>query len=227
MGKGKSQFAPWQSELARLGFLRLGTGGRKGTYLGRQVGSLEQAIGVLVSDDRQGAFNVQLNINMPLRCAEPLHKVVILEGDLAADAVRVREPWVHDPAFSTWWLADKTTQAWAALRNAGLDWLERHSEVNTLVQYFEAEFDRYQRPLQPRKPSLLAKLYRRLGVDNSPPKTAHYQYLLWLSMLYEILGDIPRARERLAAYSLEIQSRGIRSEKERLERHRQALEAAS
>ena len=66
MVTAKSPFASWQSELARLGFARQGTGGRKGTYLGRQVGPLEQGIGVLVDDHRQGAFTIQLNINMPL-----------------------------------------------------------------------------------------------------------------------------------------------------------------
>ena len=197
----------------------------KGIYLVRQAGPLEQGIGVLVADHREEAFNIQLNINMPLRCAEPPHKVVILEGDLAADAVRIREPWVHDPGLNTWWPANDTAEAWVALQNQGLDWLERNSDLNALAYYLEGEFERYQH--SPRSSaSWLTRLARRFGLAEAPPKPAHFQYLLWLSMLYEELGDLPRARERLAAYSAEIQARGIISEADRLERHRRALEIA-
>ena len=189
MVAAKSPFASWQSELARLGFARLGTGGRKGTYLGRQAGPLQQAIGILVSDDRQGAFNVQLNINMPLRCAEPPHDVVILEGDLTANGITIREPWVHDPVLTTWWQPEKIAEAWAAFRHRGLEWLDRYASLATLARHFETELERYRRA-RTRKPSWLAVLGRRLGITDPPPRTREDGYLLWLSMLYEEQGDL-------------------------------------
>lgn len=223
----KSPFADWRSELRRLGFKALGTGGRTGTYLGRDVAWLQQGIGVLVADHRDGAFNIQLNINMPLRCAEPPHDVVILEADLAPRAVTIGEPWVHDPAHATWWPPDQKHAAWEALLDLGLKWLDRYSDVATLTQYFEREYARHEEErLRRESPGWLAAVARKLRVVDPPKRTGHLEYLLWLSMLYEVGGRLGLARERLTAYATAVAPRNIAGEAERLERHRRALNSA-
>lgn len=227
MTSGKSPFGAWRAQLRKQGFKAMGTGGRKGTYLGRDAGPVKQAVGVLVSDARGGAFNVQLNINMPLRCAEPPYEVVILEADVGADEVRIVEWWVHDPRANTWWAPDQADAAWAMLNERGIPWLERFSDPRTLIEYFEREYRKHEDLRKRREaPPWPIALGRKLGLVGPPPRSAHREYLLWLSMLYEAQGALEFARERLEAY---VSGRGYRAsaeEEDRLARHRRALGAA-
>ena len=61
-----------------------------------------QAIAILIDPDRQHAFNIQLNINMPLRCAEPAYDVVVIAADVSQGEVRIEEFWGHEPGFAIW-----------------------------------------------------------------------------------------------------------------------------
>lgn len=216
-------FSDWRRELRKVGFRSLGTGGRKGTFLGRDVGPFQQTIGVVVAEHRGHAFNVQLNINMALRCAEPPHLVVILVGDLAPEGVRVFEPWVHDPSHATWWRPDQVDASRDALVRFGLDWLDRHADTSTLIRYFEGEYQRHEREQRARESGgWLRWIRERLGMS-SEQASAHYEYLLWLSMLHELEGQVDRAQERLEEYAAAIEARGIVAEAHRLERHRSFL----
>ncbi len=222
-----ASFADWRFELGKLGFEALGTGGRKGTHLGRDVGPFHQGIGVVVADHREGAFNVQLNINMDLPCAEPPHRVVVLTGDLAPDRVRVFEPWVHDPAHATWWPPDQLVAARDATARLGVDWLDRHSDAATLIHYFEEEYERHEAGQDaPGSEGWLRRLRRKVG-GRPVPRSAHHEYLLWLAMLYELRGSLEQARDRLDEYAVAIEARGLRTESARLERHRAHLASLS
>ena len=202
-------------------------GGRRGTYVARRSGALKQAIGVVVSDTRGGAFNVQLSIDMPLRCAQPPHDVVLLLADIAADRIRIEELWVHDPKLQTWWASDQLDQVWAALVERGIPWLNRCADPSVLVDHFELEYRRLEElGVCGETVSWPVSLGRRLGLISSPPKTAHADYLLWLSQLYEELGEHRLAYERLHRYMTAHGARLSQEEKLRLERHRKALEAA-
>jgi hypothetical protein len=207
-----------------MGFRGRGTGGRKGTYLCRELGPLKQAVEVLVNEGRDGAFTVHLNINMPLRCAEPPHDVILLEGDLSHSGVRVVEPWIHDPELITWWRPTDMGAAWAALTQRGLPWLEEFADPWRLVSFFESEYARHESAeRRPARTSLLARLTGKRGPAPPTPPGAHFQYLLWLSMLYEVQGRLDMARARLESYAAVITERRIVSERDRLERHRELL----
>ncbi len=177
----------------------------------------------MVADHREGALNVQLNINMDLPCAEPPHRVVVLSGDLAPDRVRVFEPWVHDPAHATWWPPDQSAAARDAVVQFGLDWLDRHSDAATLIRYFEEEYERHEAGQRARgSESWLRGLRRKLS-GRPAQRSAHHEYLLWLAMLHEVDGSLERAVDRLDRYAVAIEGRGPRSEAPRLERHRAHL----
>ncbi len=222
-----ASFEDWRRELGKLGFEALGTGGRKGTHLGREVGPFQQAIGVVVADHRQGAFNVQLNVNMDLRCAEPPHRVVVLTGDLAPDGVRVFEPWTHDPAHATWWPPDQIIAAREAAVRLGVDWLDRHSDAGTLIRYFEEEHERHEAGQAALRSEGWLRMLRLKASGRPVQRSAHDEYLLWLAMLYEVDGSLEQARDCLDQYAVAVEARGLRTESARLDRHRAHLAGLS
>ena len=215
----------WRSRLKALGFTPQGTGGRKGTYGAREVGAFVQAVGVLVDEKyRAGRFNVQLNVNMALPASEPPHDVVILLADLSRSDVRIQEPWVHEPGATTWWSREEMEQSWTAFEVHGVPWLERYGQPEHLIAYFEGECRRHDGShSDARTGSPMRRVLTRLGLVPRPAPPAYQQYLLWLSMLYEELGETERAVELLNAYREWVEDCGMRSEIERLARHRALL----
>ncbi len=220
---GKAIGAEWRARLKELGFVPQGTGGRKGTYGSRTVGPVRQAVGVLVDNvHRDGAFNVQLNVNMPLPHAD--HDVVILLADVSHEEIRIQEPGVHEPGFATWWTPDEIELAWRVFLQLAVPWLERHSRPEGLIAYFEQEYRRLEEArARASKPSIVTRTLRALGMIEKERASVHHQYLLWLSMLYEAQGRLDQALQRLDHYARDIEAKGVKAESERLVHHRESL----
>jgi hypothetical protein len=185
-----------------------------------------QAVGVLVDQEhRQGAFNVQLNLNMALPASDPPHDVVILLADLSRSGVRVQEPWEHDPDFTTWWSADELEPAWRAFEEFGMPWLDHHRQPVHLISYFEDEYRRLE-AAHPKSTagSPLRRVMKRTGLSKRSVVPGYPQYLLWLSMLHQSQGNREKALDLLDSYREWAETRGLRREMERLVRHRALLE---
>jgi len=215
----------WRSRLKALGFAPQGTGGRRGTYGARGAGAIVQAVGVLVDEERrEGAFNVQLNLNMGLPASEPPHDVVILSADLSRGDVRIQEPWVHEPGFATWWSHDEMEASWTAFEEHGVPWLDRYGLPESLIPHFESEYRRLDEVhSKGSRSSRVRRALARLGLGGPPTTPGYQQYLLWLSMLYEGEGKSQQAVELLDCYEQWAMKRGMKSEVERLARHRALL----
>lgn len=196
-------------------------------YMTRRRGAVSQAVGAMLHRHRPEEFAVVLHINMPLRCADPPHEVVLLSGDLSATGVRTEGLLAHlEPGSTTWWPVVQLQDAWTRLQEEGLRWLERFADSGKLISHFEEEFTRERAvEAQRENDSLLRRAARRLiGRTSSRGKTPYHEYLLWLAMLYEATGDVNRAHNRLEAYAR--MSPLVGDERARLERHREALESA-
>ena len=196
--------------------------------LRRRGGGTVDAIGAMLHRHRSNEFSVVLHINMPLRCAEPPHEVVVLSGDLSPDGVRVDGLLSHlDPQSTFWWTIERLQEAWLLIEQDALPWLEGASVPGSLIEHFEREFAREElKRAEVEGQSFLRRLTRGLtGQGASQRKGPYHQYLLWLAMLYEVGGDIERARDRLEAYASIAPLVG--DERERIERHRRALAHAA
>ena len=216
----------WRRRLKTLGFTPQGTGGRRGTYGARKVGPLSQAVAVLVDEGgRDGAFNVQLNLNMTLPASEPSHDVVVVLADLSSDGVRIEEPWAHEPGFATWWSSTETEQAWKAFEDYGVPWFDDFGRTEAVIAHFEGEYQRLDGEESRDAGGWIRRTSIRLGLAQAPRQPPYEQYLLWLSMLYGAVGHTERAVELLDAYAEWVRGRGIVGEMERLTRHRALLTA--
>ena len=217
----------WRSRLKGFGFAPQGTGGRRGTYRTRKVGTLVQAVGVLVDEERRGgAFNVQLNINMNLPASEPSHDVVVLLADLSPTGVRIQEAWVHEGGLTTWSSSAEMELAWKAFEDHGVPWLDRYGQAADLISYFESEYQRLaEADSKNTGGGWIRGALTRLGLARGPMSPGYQQYLLWLSMLYGEEGNTVRAVELLDVYQKWVEERGMKGELERLTRHRALLTA--
>lgn len=225
MKSSQPTFTEWRAELRGRGFKSADSGGRQGIYMNRSAGPFVQSVGALIAENRSRAFNIQLHLSMPLRCAEPTYDVILLAGDASADNVRIEQSWEHDPSFATWWPPGGAAAGLSAVIQHGLDWLDHYSEPELITDLLEQEFRSFDDEARHHQNnSLMGSLRRLIGVSIQPPSRAHFQHLLYLAMIYEERGLIDLALDRLEAYTTATTAYRSRDEQARLDRHRQTLE---
>ena len=215
----------WRSRLIDEGFKPVSTGGRRGTYCIRKVGVITLGIGVLVDKEhRDGRFNVQLNINLPLPASQPPHDVVALLADLSHKRVRIQQTWEHVSDFETWWEKGDVESSWEAFQLFGLQWLENFGDLEQLIAYFEGEYLRYS--AIHRKISdggIINRALLRTGLRPRPVPPPYEDFLLWQAILYEQVPNKRKALDLLMSYEKLIKRRGVNQELERIARHKALL----
>jgi hypothetical protein len=216
-------FASWKDELKAQGFEPAsGTKGR--TVLVRPRGPREQTILLSRPRSEEGTL-VQLGIGMQDPYSGASETPLILNGRLD----RAQGVATETLEGGTWWKPGEEQEAWRLLLDQGFPWLERHGEPRGLIDFYERALREGVPERAAARGGLLKRLFQGDGElpDRGPRRPPIYH--LWLSLLYEELGDRPQACEHCLSYYRVVQGRapGLSEEPGRTVRQLAALGCAA
>ena len=185
-----ADFMKWKRALKAAEFSARGTGGRKGAYMVREAGPRNQGVGIMEDPHQPGMFNVQLNILINYKFADPPYDVVLLLGDLGRQDIVTEH--TH---YATWWQKDESEIAWEQMQSQGMAWLEKYSAAQSLIEFFETALrdglppapapDTPERPKRSWLKRAVAEIVTPPEPDSPPVPIGYHE---WLALLYDEVG---------------------------------------